>query len=150
MIFLHLIFGLVVGSLYGNYTLFFIGASMLPDIDHFYLILKHNLFSIRSAIKVLKKEERHGIHFKTPFMHSIFGLLVCSLLFFVITQNSKLTLFLGLMYLSHLLLDWPDIDKKQYFFPYKKEFRGFLPIWSKTEKIITLIALVAVAIIYML
>lgn len=148
MIFLHFILGLIAGGLYGDYTLFFIGASMLPDIDHLYLIFKHKIFPIKRTIKVLKKEEKHGIHFKTPFMHSLFGMAFFTILFYVITQNNELTMFFALMYGSHLLLDWPDIDKKEYLFPYRKEFHGFLPIWSKTEKIITFLSIIAVIVIY--
>ena len=149
MIFLHLLLGLICGGLFGN-SLFFVFASMLPDIDHFYLIVKHKLFPIKKAIKVLKKEEEHGIHFKTPLMHSLLGLAICSSLFFIITSSKQYTILFSLMYGSHLLLDWPDIDKKRYLYPMKKEFRGFLPIWSKTEKFITSIALITVIIIYTL
>ena len=149
MIFLHALLGLIVGNIYGNYALFFIGASMLPDIDHLYLIIKHKLFPLKKAIKVLKKEEEHSIHFKTPLMHSILGLAICSLIFFIIVQNVQFTTYFALMYASHLLLDWPDIDKKYYLYPFKKEFRGFLPIWSKTEKAITLSVILGMIILYM-
>ncbi len=149
MIFLHLLLGLICGGLFGN-SLFFVFASMLPDIDHLYLIMKHKLFPIKKTIKVLKKEEEHGIHFKTPAMHSLLGMVVCSFLFFIITNSRQYTILFSLMYGSHLLLDWPDIDKKQYFYPLKKEFRGSLPIWSKTEKFITSIAFIAVIIIYVI
>ncbi|MBM3233323.1 metal-dependent hydrolase [Candidatus Pacearchaeota archaeon] len=149
MIFLHFILGLIAGGLYGSHTLFFIGASMLPDIDHLYLIFKHKIFPMKRTIRVLKKEEKHGIHFKTPFMHSLLGLAFFTILFYAITQSNEFTLLFALMYGSHLLLDWPDIDKKEYLFPYRKEFKGFLPIWSKTEKVITFIAIITAIIVHM-
>ncbi len=148
MIFLHLILGLICGGLFGN-TLFFIGASMFPDIDHIYLIIKHKLFRLKRTINILKKEEEHNIHFKTPIMHSIFGLIIFSLIFFAITSNLEFTSYFALMYFSHLLLDWPDIDKKKYLYPFsKKEFCGNLSIWSKAEKKFTLLSLILVIIIY--
>lgn len=149
MIFLHIIIGLIIGKIYGH-TLFFIGASMLPDIDHLYLIFKHHLFPLKRTIKILKKEEEHNIHFKTPLMHSLLGLIVCTIIFFLITSSEQYTFYFVLMYSSHLLLDWPDIDRKQYLYPLKKEFHGKLPIWSKTERIITALSLVVLAMLYVL
>lgn len=149
MIFLHLILGLILGSLYGN-TLFFVLASMFPDIDHLYLIIKHRIYPIKRTIHILKKEEAHGIHFKTPIMHSLFGLIICSLLFLLVTQNMQFTSYFSLLYCSHLLLDWPDIDKKQYLYPFsRREFRGKLPIWSKAEQLVTLLAVFVLGILYL-
>lgn len=84
-------------------------------------------------------------------MHSLLGLLLCSFIFYLFALNYQLLLFFFFAYLSHLLLDWPDIDKKQYFYPFsKKEFSGFLPIWSQIEKIATLLVIVLLGILYML
>ena len=44
-----------------------------------------------------------------------------------------------LAYLLHLFLDWPDIDRKYYFYPFKIKFKGFLQVWSYQERVITLI-----------
>lgn len=148
MIFLHLLLGLILGKLFGH-TLLFVIASMLPDIDHLYIIIKHKLFPLKRTIQVLKKEEEHNIRFKTPLMHSLLGLLLCSGLFFISIQNVQLTLFFSLAYCSHLLLDWPDIDKKQYLYPLKREFSGFLPIWSKTEQILTILASLIIIFLYL-
>lgn len=149
MIFLHLILALLLGKFFGH-TLLFVVASMLPDIDHLYLIVKHRLFTKKKFLDALKHEERYGIRFKTPFMHSLFGLALCSLIFYLIVLDNQLTLFFLLTYLSHLLFDWPDIDKKQYFYPLsKKEFSGFLPIWSKTEQRITWFFLLITTLLYL-
>ena len=147
MIFLHLILGLICGKLFGN-TWFFVGASMLPDIDHLYLIIKHHLFPLKKTITILKKEEEHNIHFKTPVMHSLLGLILCTLIFFVITTSTQFTFYFFLMYTSHLLLDWPDIDRKMYLYPLKKEFRGRVPIWSNGEKVITALSILILILLY--
>ena len=140
MIFLHLILGLILGKLY-NHTLLFVVASMLPDIDHLYVIIKNKLYNKKKLFDALKHEERYNLRFKTPLMHSVLGLIICTSLFYLFSYNLTLSVYFSLAYFSHLLLDWPDIDKKQYLYPFKKEFKGFLPIWSRAEKIATLVSL---------
>jgi len=140
MIFLHLILGLILGNFYGH-TLLFVVASMLPDIDHLYVIIKNKLYNKKKLFDALKHEERYNLRFKTPLMHSVLGLIICTSLFYLFSYNLTLSVYFSLAYFSHLLLDWPDIDKKQYLYPFKKEFKGFLPIWSRAEKIATLVSL---------
>lgn len=149
MIFLHLLLALILGKLFGH-TLLFAFASLLPDIDHLYIIVKHKLFTKKKFLNALKHEKRYNLRLKTPLMHSLLGLVLCSLIFLLITFDNQLTLLFSLTYFSHLLLDWLDIDKKQYFYPWKKEFSGFLPIWSKAEKVITIIAVIVLIALYAL
>ena len=150
MIFLHLLLGLLLGKFFGHTSLFTF-ASIIPDIDHIYVILKHRLFTKKKLLNALAHEERYRVRFKTPLMHSLLGLVLCSAFFFLFVKDASLLLIFLLMYLSHLLLDWPDIDKKQYLYPCsKKEFSGFLPIWSSIEKRITLIASLLLLFLYFL
>ena len=150
MIFLHLLLGLLLGKFFGHTSLF-IFASIIPDIDHVWVILKNRLFTKKKLFDALAHEERYHIRFKTPLMHSLLGLVLCSAFFFLFVKDASLLLIFLLMYLSHLLLDWPDIDKKQYLYPCsKKEFSGFLPIWSSIEKRITLIASLLLLFLYFL
>ena len=145
MIFIHLIIGLILGKLSGH-TLLFVIASILPDIDHLYLLIKHKLFTKVKIIDALKHEEKYKIRFKTPLMHSILGLLICTLIYYL-TFNTN-TIYFASAYLLHLLFDFSDIDKKQFLYPLKYEFSGFLPIWSKTEQRLTLIFLIILAFLY--
>ena len=69
-------------------------------------------------------------------VHSIFGLIILSAVFFIILENK--TIYFSIAYLLHLLLDWTDIDEKYYLYPLRIKFKGFLPIWSKLEKIFTI------------
>src|SRR3989338_8241974 len=150
MIFLHLLLGLLLCKFFGHTSLF-IFASIIPDIDHVWVILKNRLFTKKKLFDALAHEERYHIRFKTPLMHSLLGLVLCSAFFFLFVKDASLLLIFLLMYLSHLLLDWPDIDKKQYLYPCsKKEFSGFLPIWSSIEKRITLIASLLLLFLYFL
>ena len=138
MILAHTIVGLmpVDNSQFSWY--WFVG-SVIPDIDHLFVIYKHKLFSWKKLVEVERFEDKYNIHFKTKYGHSVFGATVTTipLLFF----NTQGALFFFLAYILHLLLDWPDIDEKQYLFPFKKKFRIFLPIFSKLEIIFTIILL---------
>ncbi|MEK6889173.1 MAG: metal-dependent hydrolase [Nanoarchaeota archaeon] len=146
MIFLHLIIGLILGKL-TNQQLLFVIASILPDIDHIYILIKYKLFTKNKIIDALKNEKKYKIRFKTPLIHSILGLLICTLIYYL-TFNTN-TIYFASAYFIHLLLDWPDIDKKQFLYPLKYEFSGFLPIWSKTEKIITVISIIILVILFL-
>jgi len=57
----------------------------------------------------------------------------------VLFINPRGTLYFFLAYLLHLLLDLPDRDEKQYFYPFKIKIRGWLPILSKWEILFTII-----------
>jgi hypothetical protein len=144
MIFLHLILGLILGKFTGQYWLFII-ASVFPDIDHFYNIIKHK-FYLPSRLKLLidseEHEARYHIRYKTPLLHSLMGLIIFSLLFYIIFNNYLLTGYFSLAYLLHLLMDWPDKDVKFYLYPFRIKFNGFLPIWSKTERVLTIVAVI--------
>jgi len=147
MILVHLIIGIILGKLTGNYFPFILG-SILPDLDHLYIIIKNKLFTINKIINTIKYEERYNIKYKTPFFHSIFGLIIFSLIFYFISNNYILTIYFASAYLLHLAIDWLDIDKKYFLYPLKMEFKGFLPIWSKTEKIITLILIIILTLLF--
>jgi len=125
----------------GNYFFFILG-SIFPDLDHIYIIIKNRLFSLTKIIHTIKYEKKYKIRYKTELFHSLFGLILFSLLIFVFNKNGAV--YFSIAYLLHLLVDWLDIDAKYYLYPLKIKFKGFLPIWSKTEKIITLILLIVI------
>ena len=132
MTFAHPILGLILGKIYGHTGAFLIG-SILPDIDHLVILLKHKQFSFREAYYSMKSEEKYGIRYKTPWTHSALALIVLGSLTTLINQPAGIAFAVG--YLLHLLLDAIDTDEKQYFFPVKYKFRGFLPVFSYVELI---------------
>lgn len=83
----------------------------------------------------MRFEEKYGLRFKTPYVHSLGGLIAFFALAAIIGLNPwQCAAAFG----THLLLDFPDRDKKQLLFPFsEKEFHGWLPIFSKTEIIFT-------------
>jgi len=138
MIFLHLLLGILLGKIFGNY-LFFIIGSVFPDIDHLYILIK-NKVPIKKVIDSIKFEEKYKLRYKTALFHSLLGLSIFSSIILLI--NWKGTLIFATAYFLHLLIDWLDIDEKYYLYPFKIKFKGILPIWSKAEQILTLAILI--------
>jgi len=137
MIFLHLILGVILGKIYGSYF-FFIAGSLFADIDHIYIyFIKGKFYTWKKFINALKYEDKHGIKSKTPLFHSILGMVIFTGVIYLFNQQGAL--YFGIAYLSHLLMDWVDKDEKIFLWPLKIEFRGFLPVWSTSEKIVTII-----------
>jgi len=144
MIFIHLLIGIILGKFFGNY-LFFVFGSILPDFDHIYVIIKNRFFTINKVINSIKFEEKFGVKYKTPVFHSFLGLILFSV--FIYFFSNKGGVFFAIAYFLHLMIDWLDIDEKYYLYPLKIKFEGFLPIWSKSEQILTIILLIFILII---
>lgn len=90
----------------------------------------------------MKFENKFKIRYKTKLVHSLLGLIVFSILLYFLDNNGVLYFSVG--YFLHLLIDWLDIDEKYYLYPFNIKFKGFLPIWSNIEKVVTLIFLLIV------
>lgn len=146
MIFIHLLLGIILGKLFGNYFAFILG-SILPDIDHIYIIIKNKLWSIKKIVSSIKYEKKYNLEYKTPFMHSIFGLIIFIAFAFLFNFG---VLEFGIAYLLHLLVDWLDTDVKYFLYPFRIRFKGFLPIWSKTEKIATIMLVLICILLFLI
>jgi hypothetical protein len=146
MIFIHLLLGIILGKLYGHYALFILG-SLFPDLDHLYIIIKNRLFTIKKIAQTIKYESEYELKYKTPLFHSLLGLILFSAIICIFYGAGAL--YFAIAYLIHLLIDWIDIDEKYYLYPLNIKFRGFLPIWSRTEKIITIILLMVAIILFL-
>jgi len=132
MIFTHAIIGLIAVEGFKFSWFWFIGST-LPDIDHIFVLVHNKIFSWSKILDSFQNEEKYGIRMKTKYFHSFFGAIILSLP--VILFNVTGGIYFFTAYLLHLLLDWPDKDIKQYLYPFKIEFKGFLPIFSKIEQI---------------
>jgi len=128
--------GVILGNCFGNFWYFFIG-SIIPDIDHIFVLISRKIFLPKDIIKALRFEKKYQINFKTKYVHSLLGALILSTPIMLFNFEGGLAFLLG--YFIHLLLDWVDIDDKYFLFPLKKKFSGFLPIFSKKEIIFTVI-----------
>jgi len=120
---------------HGGFSWFWLFGSIFPDIDHLFILLRHRIFSFGTAVERMRFEEKYGLRFKTPYVHSIIGAVVVSVAVAIISAHGAVYFFMA--YCVHLLLDFPDRDEKEYFWPLKRKIRGFLPIGSKAEMIVT-------------
>lgn len=158
MTFAHLLLGLILGKKFG-YTLPFLIGSVLPDIDHIFVLIKNKHWRLKEVFEIMKHEDKYGERYKTPYTHSLLAWLIFSLAAFIfwdinywINQNTIITaiayiigfsdvainnilpgLAFSVAYLFHLLLDVADKDEMKLFYPFKKTIRGFLPVFSKWE-----------------
>jgi len=144
MIFIHLILGIIFGTLYG-YLPFILIGSIFPDIDHLYIIIKNKVYTPKKLIDSIKHEAKYRLRYKTQLVHSLLGLIIFSAIVLAFSKTGAM--FFAIAYLSHLMIDWMDIDEKYYLYPFKVKFKGFLPIWSKFEQVVTIVALTAMIII---
>ena len=136
MILAHSIIGIMPVD-NSKFSWFWFIGSIIADVDHLFVLYKHKIFSWNKLIDVMRFEDKYGIRLKTKYMHSIFGAVVTSIPVFFISKEGALYYFVA--YIISLVLDWPDIDEKQYFYPFKKKVRGFLPIFSKPEIVFTIL-----------
>lgn len=139
MIFAHQIVGLMP-LIDSHFSWFWFLGAVILDIDHLFVLYKHKIFSLTKIFEIEAHEDKYNIRFKTKYGHSIFGAVVCSLPILFINAYGAMTFFFA--YILHLILDWPDKDEKQYFYPFKFKVRGFLSILSKWEILFTLALLV--------
>ncbi len=147
MIFIHLLSGIIFGIIFQN-PLFFILGSVLPDIDYLYVIIRNRLYNLKKLISSIKYERDYGLRYKIPLIHSILGLILFSLIVYLF--NSKGAIYFGTAYFIHLLIDWIDIDEKYFLYPLKIKFKGFLPVWSRFEKILTITLIIILIILYII
>ena len=144
MILTHLIVALI--PVENNFSWFWFLGSVFPDLDHIFIIFKNKFFSIKKLTDTIINEENYGIRYKTKYLHSVLGGVVISAPVFFMNFSGG-TYFL-LAYMLHLVLDFPDKDEKQYFYPLKLKIKGWLPIFSKTEIIFTFLLVIFLLIIY--
>jgi hypothetical protein len=134
MILAHVIIGIM--PVEKHFSWFWFLGSIFPDLDHIFIILKYRFFSLRKIIDSIFNEEKFGVKYKTKYFHSIFGGIIVSILVAIFNFSGGIYFFVG--YLIHLVLDFFDKDEKEYFFPFKKKIKGWLPIFSKPEIFFTI------------
>lgn len=143
MILAHLIAGAMPVD-NSHFSWFFFLGSILPDIDHPFVLLRHHIFKWSKIVDSMEHERKYHIHYRTPYCHSFLGAVVLSLPVFYVNIHAGWFFLAG--YIGHLILDWPDIDEKQYLYPFKVRFKGPLPVLSTFEKVFT--AVLALLYIY--
>lgn len=133
----HLLAGLIIGKLTGNYAISLIGSVMI-DLDH--LIIFHRngiLFKLKKFIAAAINRIDLVIDQRNYFHNVFFFIIVAAA---VLIINFKIGLAFSLAYLSHLLLD--SLDNLNYFpfYPNKKiNLRGPIKYCSLQEFIFAIV-----------
>ncbi|MDP2788529.1 MAG: metal-dependent hydrolase [bacterium] len=136
----HLMTGLILGKLTGNYSLSVAGA-LLVDIDHLLSYAKNGLLlKPKEFFKtVFAQDDQYGD--QRYFLHNVFVFILISGIVYII--DNKIGFILGIAYFSHLILDALDNSDYFPFFPNKKiNIRGPIGYFSKQEFFIILLLVI--------
>lgn len=144
MILAHAIIGIM--PVEDNFSWFWFFGSVIPDLDHIFIIFKNKFFSINKLVDSIAFEEKYNVNYKTKYFHSILGAIIVSSAVSFISLSGGIYFLFG--YLLHLALDFPDKDEKQYFYPFKLKIKGWAPIFSKQEIVFTACLIVFLIVIY--
>jgi|SRR3989344_1276787 len=130
----HILGGLIVGKLTGNYTAAMAG-SLVIDLDHVVSYYKHGLLSHPRQILHASKNETDPWGNQRNFLHSIFSWLIVSGLLFA--TSAPWGLAFSLAYLVHLIFDALDGADFWPLFPIKSVVtRGPIKYNSRQEIIL--------------
>lgn len=133
----HIIGGLLIGKITGNYIPALIGATLI-DLDHLVVYAKYGvLLKPKKLLKIILN--KGGVlGYQRNFLHSIFTFIpICFILFFI---NFDFAFSFSLGYACHLLFDALDNADFYPLFPWKKiNLHGPIKYFSKQEFIFALI-----------
>lgn len=113
----HIIGGLLIGKITGNYIPALIGATLI-DLDHVVVYAKYGLLLKLKKILCIAFNKEHLDEYQRGFFHSIFALVPICFISFLINFDFALSFSLG--YACHLLFDASDNADFYPFFPWKK------------------------------
>jgi len=127
----HLVAGLIVGKITGNYNISLLG-SVTMDLDHLLAYYRAGiLFSFKKFFAATTGQASIGIP-QRNFFHNIFFCLAVSAIALIIDFSAGLVLFIA--YIFHLFLDSLDDSNYYPFYPNKKiNLRGPIKYFSKQE-----------------
>lgn len=132
----HLILGLVIGKVSGDYTASLLG-SLIIDIDHLIPAIEER--SIFNFKKIWKKTKEYSDSSRSYF-HSFFSWGFFSVIVSLI--DLKFGLIFSMAYLGHFLLDAIDNSDFYPFYPFKNvNIKGFIPYYSRKELVFSLFLL---------
>ena len=137
--FAHLLAGLIIGYLSGNYLIALVGALVL-DLDHLWIYFKHKiLFKPKKFWKTITSpKDPYGN--QRNYLHSFLFWIIISILILLINWN--IGVIFSLAYLSHLLLDLLDGSDFYPLYPIKWKVKGPIKYLSWKELVFTLILLI--------
>jgi hypothetical protein len=133
-IFAHIVAGLIIGKITGNYLLA-LAVSLLIDIDHLIPYIKNKIiFSPKKFWQIITNpSDPYGN--QRNYLHSFFTLVVISLIALLIDIN--MGFIISITYLSHLFLDMLDASDFYPLYPLKYNLIGPIKYLSKSEFVFT-------------
>ena len=137
--FAHLLAGLIIGKLFGNYVIALIGALFL-DLDHLIPYIKHKIiFKPKKLWKTItNSKDNYGN--QRNFLHSFIFWAIISLIVLVFSLDAGI--IFSLAYLSHLVLDLIDGSDFYPLYPFKWNVKGPIKYFSFGEVVINLALLI--------
>jgi len=135
----HLVAGLVIGKLTGNYNVALLG-SVIMDLDHLLAYYRAGiLFKFRKVLIAATGKADIGMPQRNFFHNIFFCLLVLAL---ALAVNFSAGLVFGIAYLCHLVLDSLDDSNYFPFYPNKQiNLRGPIRYFSRQEFVFAFILL---------
>ena len=126
----HLITGLIIGKLSGNYTAALIG-SLAVDLDHLAVYILHKILSSPKKFwqTVINPDDSYGN--QRNFLHSFFAWLPVSGIATAINFGAGVAF--SISYLVHLLLDMIDSSDFHPLYPIRLNIKGPIRYLSKSE-----------------
>ncbi len=127
----HLVAGLIIGKLTGNYTVSLIGSAAV-DLDHLIAYYRNGILSKPKRLIAAVINKTDSLIDQRNYFHNIFFFTAITVI--VLIVNFKIGLVFSLAYLGHLILD--SLDNMNYFpfYPNKKiNLRGPIKYFSQQE-----------------
>jgi membrane-bound metal-dependent hydrolase YbcI (DUF457 family) len=128
----HIILGLIIGKLTGNYELA-VTTSVLVDCDHFVSLYKHDALKSFKSFWKAESDPEDPWGDQRGVLHTLFSvILTTSLSYFLFSP--MIALIVGLSHFGHIFLDAISDSDSWPFRPFSNfRIRGFIPYYSKYE-----------------
>lgn len=126
----HLLAGLLIGKLTGNYSLAIL-VSVAVDFDHLKSFFKSKSYKNWRNFYALATDESDPFGSPRTYLHNVFAFSIISTLAFFISYNVGFIVLIS--YLAHLIMDLIDGSDFKPFYPYGPVLKGPIRYFSKGE-----------------
>ncbi len=142
----HLLAGLIIGNLTGNYTVAITG-SLIMDLDHIISFYRHGiLFNAKKLLKEVS-DEKDPWNDQRNYLHNVFVWVAISIIFCLINLN--LGIIFSLCYLVHLIFDALNTVNFYPFYPSRKfPVKGFIKYGTRKELIFDFFLIIILALLF--
>lgn len=144
----HLLAGLIIGKLTGNYTAA-IAGSLLIDLDHIVSFYRHGiLFKLKKLIKEIS-DEKDPWKDQRNYLHNIFVWAAISVILCLI--NFNFGIIFSICYAVHFVFDALNTVNFYPFYPSKKfPVKGFIKYGTRRELIFDLFLIIVLVLVFLI